>query len=224
MRSTESATMPASSDELGDETRWLRWVKALRSLAQAGLTYSEGPFDLQRYAEIQSIAAEMAATLSGTEVTGIRELFAHADGYETPKVDVRGVVFRGDELLLVQELLDDGRWTLPGGWADVNDRPSEAVEREVYEESGYRVRATKLLALHDRRLHGPRPPIAWGVYKLFFGCELIGGAPSTSIETGGAAFFAEHAVPSLSLGRVTPEEITRLFTHHRHPERPTDFD
>ncbi len=206
------------------ELPWLHWVMALRSLAQAGLTYAEGPFDLERYAEIQSIAAEMAAALSGAEIGMVRELFAGAEGYETPKVDVRGVVFRGDELLLVRELSDGGRWTLPGGWADVNDRPSEAVEREVYEESGYRVRATKLLAVHDRRLHGPRPPIPWGVYKLFFACELLGGAPASSIETGGAAFFAEHAIPELSAARVTPEEIARLFAHHRHPERPTDFD
>jgi ADP-ribose pyrophosphatase YjhB (NUDIX family) len=224
MRSSVDVPAPASGGEPGVEVPWLRWIKALRSLAQAGLTYSEGPFDLERYAEIQAIAAEMAATLSGTEVAPLQALFARAEGYETPKVDVRGVVFRGDELLLVRELLDGGRWTLPGGWADVNDRPSEAVEREVYEESGYRVRATKLLALHDRRLHGPRPPILWGVYKLFFHCELLGGAPTTSIETGGAAFFAEDAIPELSLGRVTPEEVARLFAHHRHPEWPTDFD
>jgi ADP-ribose pyrophosphatase YjhB (NUDIX family) len=224
MRSTEDAPvmMPGCGSDI--DTPWLAWIKALRSLAQAGLTYSEGAFDLARYAELQEIASEMAAALSEAEVAPVRGLFAGAEGYETPKVDVRGVVFRGDELLLVRELLDGGRWTLPGGWADVNDRPSEAVEREVYEESGYRVRVTKLLALYDRRLHGHTPPIVWGVYKLFFACELTGGAPTTSIETGGAAFFPEDAIPELSLGRVTPEEIARLFAHHRNPAWPTDFD
>jgi ADP-ribose pyrophosphatase YjhB (NUDIX family) len=166
----------------------------------------------------------MAAANTDGQVDEIYALFAGAKGYETPKVDVRGVVFRDDRILLVRELLDGGRWTLPGGWADVDDRPSEAVEREVWEESGYRVQAQKLLAVYDRRLHGHTPPSSWGIYKLFFLCSLIGGQPSASIETADAAFFAEGEIPELSLGRVTPVEIQRLFEHHRHPSWPTDFD
>lgn len=203
---------------------WLTWVKALRSIAQAGLTYAEGPFDLERYKQIQEIAAEMAAAQTGTDLPMIHELFAGAVGYETPKVDVRGVVFREERILLVRELMDGGRWTLPGGWADVNDRPSEAVEREVWEESGFRVRASKLLSVYDRRLHGHTPPSLYGIYKLIFRCDLIGGHAATSIETGGADFFAEDEIPELSLGRVTPSIIERLFDHARHPEWPTDFD
>ncbi|MCU0521232.1 MAG: NUDIX hydrolase [Anaerolineae bacterium] len=206
------------------QPRWLRWAKALRSLARAGLTYSESPFDHERYDHVLAIAAEMAAEQSGANVADVQRLFVEAEGYETPKVDVRGVVIRDGCVLLVRELLDGGRWTLPGGWADVNDRPSEAVEREVWEESGYRVRATKVLAIYDRRLHGHTPPHLWGIYKLFFACELLGGEPSASVETAGASFFAEDAIPELSLARVTPEEITRLFEHDRHPDWPTDFD
>ena len=203
---------------------WLTWVKSLRSIAQSGLTYAESPFDLERYKQIQEIAAEIAAAQTGTEFEMIRELFAGALGYETPKVDVRGVVFQEERILLVRELMDGGRWTLPGGWADVNDRPSEAVEREVWEESGFQVRASKLLAVYDRRLHGHTPPTPYGIYKLFFLCDLIGGRPATSIETGGAEFFAEDEIPELSLGRVTPPIIARLFEHARHPEWATDFD
>ncbi len=206
------------------EDRWLTWVKALRSLAQSGLTYAENPFDLERYARVQAIAAEMAAGYGQADVAAIRSLFAREQGYETPKVDVRGVVFREARILLVRELQDGGRWTLPGGWADVNDQPSEAVEREVWEESGYRVRAEKLLAVYDRRLHGHTPPALWGIYKLFFRCRLIDGEPTPSIETTGATFFAQGEVPELSLGRTTPKEITRLFDHYRHPDWPTDFD
>ncbi|MGC9349667.1 MAG: NUDIX hydrolase [Anaerolineae bacterium] len=209
---------------------WLTWIKQLRSIAQSGLTYAESPFDRERYKQILAVAAEIAVGESSTAHTAtddferIHALFAGAEGYETPKVDVRGVVFRDDRILLVRELLDGGRWTLPGGWADVNDRPSEAVEREVWEESGYRVRATKLLAVYDRRLHGHTPPSVYGIYKLFFLCELVGGEPASSIETADAAFFAENEIPELSLGRVTPVEIRRLFEHHRHPSWPTDFD
>jgi ADP-ribose pyrophosphatase YjhB (NUDIX family) len=206
------------------EEPWLTWVKALRSIAQSGLTYTEGPFDRERYEQILTIAVEMAAAETGGDAVQIHDLFAAARGYETPKVDVRGVVFRDDRILLVRELQDGGRWTLPGGWADANDRPSEAVEREVWEESGYRVRATKLLAVYDRRLHGHRPPHPYGIYKLFFLCELLGGEPTASIETSGAAFFAENKIPSLSLARTTPTQIARLFEHHRDPNLPADFD
>jgi ADP-ribose pyrophosphatase YjhB (NUDIX family) len=144
---------------------------------------------------------------------------------------VRGTVFHDDALLLVRER-SDGLWTLPGGWADVNESPSEAVVREVYEESGYHTRAVKLLALYDRDRHG-QPPYPYHVYNLFFLCELEEGRAmqgvsdkdrTVSIETDGAAFFREHEMPELSIPRVTPTQITRLFEHRRHPEWPTDFD
>ncbi|HNT76813.1 MAG TPA: NUDIX hydrolase [Anaerolineae bacterium] len=203
--------------------QWLTWARALRALAQAGLTYTENPFDKERYVAIQEIAAEMMATGAEADLTTVHDLFAEQAGYETPKVDVRGVVFRDDRLLLVRELQDGGRWTLPGGWADINEPPSTAVAREVWEESGYETRAVKLLLLYDRDRHG-HPPHAFSIYKLFFLCELLGGEPSDSHETGGADFFAEDAIPDLSISRVTPKEIARLFEHHRHPEWPTEFD
>ncbi len=206
------------------ESQWLVWAKMLRSLARAGLTYGESPFDHERYRKIQVIAAEMMAAGADIETAEVLARFECERGYETPKVDVRGVVFKEKKILLVRELLDGGRWTLPGGWADVNDQPSEAVEREVWEESGYRVRAAKLLAVYDRRLHGHRPPYPYGIYKLFFRCQLLGGAPTRSIETEDARFFAEDEIPDLSMARTTPEEIARFFEHACHPDWPTDFD
>lgn len=200
------------------------WAKTLRSLARAGLTYGESPFDHERYKKIQAIAAEIMAAGGDIEAEEALALFKRERGYETPKVDVRGVIFNDGRILLVRELMDGGRWTLPGGWADVNDQPSEAVEREVWEESGYRVKATKLLAVYDRRLHGHRPPHPFGIYKLFFRCQLLGGAPKRSIETEDARFFAEDEIPDLSMARTTPEELVRFFEHARHPDWPADFD
>lgn len=205
------------------EPQWLEWARRLQSLAQAGLAYTEGPFDRERYEALRDLAAEIVAAGSETELPVVRDLFKAEQGYLTPKVDVRGVVFQEGRILLVRELLDGGRWTLPGGWADVTDSPREAVEREVWEESGYQVRAVKLLAVYDRRRHG-HPPHLFTIYKFFFLCEITGGAPAPSLETAGATFFAEDALPELSLGRVTPSELARLFEHHRHPEWPTDFD
>jgi ADP-ribose pyrophosphatase YjhB (NUDIX family) len=204
------------------DNKWLEWAKKLQAIAQNGLTYTENPFDVERYKSLQAIAAEMMATYSQTEPSYVLDLFAREVGYATPKVDVRGAVFRGDTLLFVRER-EDGCWTLPGGWADVGDSPAEVAVREVYEESGYHTCAVKLLAVYDRDRQG-HPPLAHYVYKLFFQCELISGSPSSSIETDQVAFFAEDKIPELSLTRVVPAQITRIFQHYRQPDLPTDFD
>ncbi len=205
-----------------DNLRWLHWVQSLQTISQAGLTYTENPFDRERYHQVQTIAAELLAEGAALELPAALKLVEGEIGYATPKLDVRGVIFHVDELLLVKELADGG-WTLPGGWIDLNEPPHLAAEREVWEESGYRVRATKLLGVYDRNLHD-FPPLIYHAYKLFIQCELVGGEATTSIETGGAEFFAEDRLPPLSLARVTPGLLARVFEHHRHPEWPTDFD
>jgi ADP-ribose pyrophosphatase YjhB (NUDIX family) len=205
------------------EPRWLEWARRLQAVAQNGLTYSRNPFETERYEAVRQVAAEMMAAGSGAEMELILDLFKGDVGYQTPKVDTRGVVFREDGILLVNELLDH-KWTLPGGWADVNEAPSLAVTREVREEAGFETRAVKLLAVYDRVAQGHTPPHPFTAYKLFFRCEITGGAPAASIETGGAAFFREDEIPELSLARVTPRQIARMFEHYRHPEWPTDFD
>ena len=204
------------------DPRWLEWTRRIAAIAQNGLTYTEGVFDRERYGELQRIAAEMMSAYSDAEPERVLGLLAREDGYATPKVDVRGVVFQGEKILLVRER-EDGRWSLPGGWADAGESPAEAVEKEIREESGYETRAAKVLAVHDRGRHGA-PPLRWSVYKLFIRCELTGGEASDSIETEGVGFFAEHEIPPLSATRVMPSEIRRMFAHLRDPSRPTDFD
>lgn len=201
---------------------WLIWARKIHALAQNGLTYTEGKFDRERYTQLQELAAEILAMHGGEEKERVLGLFRRENGYMTPKVDVRGAVFHEGELLLVRER-EDGGWTLPGGWADVGESPSEAVIKEIREESGYETRAAKLLAVWDRDRHG-HPPLAWYVYKLVFRCEVIGGAPADSIETQGARFFPEDAIPDLSRSRVVESQIRRLFEHLRDPDLPTDFD
>ena len=205
-----------------DDPRWLDWAKRLNAIAQTGLTYATGAYDRERYEAIRGIAAEMLAAGTGWDRGAVIELFKGDAGYATPKVDVRAAVFQDGRVLLVKEK-EDGLWTLPGGWADVGDSPSVAAVRETKEESGYDVGVRKLAAVYDRNRHG-HPPIPFHAYKLFFVCELIGGEASCSRETEGAEFFAEDALPPLSLTRVTPPQIAHLFEHWRHPELPTSFD
>lgn len=202
--------------------KWLEWAQILQAHAQNGLTYTKSPFDAQRYEAIKEIAAEILSTYTQTEMPVIRDLFDSHAGYITPKVDIRGVAFHDGKILLVKEL-SDGGWTLPGGWVDINESPSEAVEREVREESGFEVKATRLMALYDRNRHG-HPAFIYHLYKIYFQCEITGGEPKDSIETSEASFFLEDDIPPLSISRTTPEVISRLFELYRNPERPADFD
>ncbi len=194
----------------------------MRALAQNGLTFTRDPFDRERYRELQRLAAELLAGELQIPPEQAEALWSGEEGYATPKVDVRGGVFSDDRVLLVRERAD-GKWTLPGGWVDVNDSPAAAVEREIREESGYTARAVKLAALIDRRRH-PHPPSVHHIYKLMFVCELTGGQATTSSETDAVGFFPVAALPELSTGRVLAPQIARLYEHHLHPDLPTQFD
>jgi ADP-ribose pyrophosphatase YjhB (NUDIX family) len=213
------------------EPSGLKWAKQLAALAQDGLTYSQNPYEIERYQHIREIAAEMMATGpdsagigSGIEKRTVLELLGREQGYATPKVDVRAAAFRDDKILMVREMIDDG-WTLPGGWADPCQSPSEAAAREASEESGFQVRVTKLAAVYDRSKHPHIPFMPFHIYKHFFICEITGGSATLSYETTGVDFFALDALPEkLSISRTLPEQIARMFEHYRDPALPTDFD
>ena len=209
--------------EAGAPPRWLDWAVRLRAIAQIGRNYADSHFDLARYRQLGRIAAEIMAEQSGAAFARTHALFEAETGYATPKVDVRAAVFRQDRLLFVKER-SDGRWSLPGGWADLGETPSESVVKEVREESGFLTEAVKLLAVWDGRHHGHDPVYPYPVYKMFIRCEILGGAARSSEETSDVGFFAESELPELSTGRVTAAQIARLFQHRGDPDLPTDFD
>ncbi|HWG75300.1 MAG TPA: NUDIX hydrolase [Steroidobacteraceae bacterium] len=205
------------------EPPWLTWSRELQAMAQTGLTFSKDPYDLERYRRLRTLALQMMALGAGTALEPLEALFAQDMGYPTPKVDVRGAVIRDDQILMVRET-SDGRWTLPGGWADVNQSAGACVEREIREESGYQARAIKLAAVWDSQRQGYECPHPYTIYKMFFICELIGGSAQPSLETSEVAFFCADALPDLSLGRVNATQIARMFVHSREPLLPADFD
>lgn len=205
------------------EHKFFTWAQRLQAIAQSGLAYTSNPFDQGRYLEIGAIAAELMAQATETPVKEVAAIFEAQAGYATPKIDVRGVVFKNDKILLVRELMDGGRWTLPGGWADINEPLSVAVEREVREEAGMIVHASKLAAVLDRNKHG-HPAYPFHVYKMFVLCDLIAEATPDPIETADPTFFTLKNLPELSETRVTEEEIKLMFLHHQDPAHPTDFD
>lgn len=206
-----------------DEPQWLIIARELRAIAQTGLAFSMDRFDRQRYERVRELAASMLAQGSGEHFDVIIEILREGWGYTTPKVDVRGAAFVDGRVLMVREI-SDGCWTLPGGWADVNQSAAECVVREIAEESGFEAKARKLAAVRDYQRSGHPPRNVDSIYKMFFICDITGGAARPSEETSEVAFFARDALPALSLGRTTAAQIDRMFHHAEHPELPTDFD
>lgn len=202
----------------------LQWARKVQAIAQNGLTFTQDPFDRERFEQLQQLVATILSAEVGITPGELQGLWIGDEGYATPKVDVRGAVFDQDKVLLVRER-SDGKWTLPGGWVDVGDSPAFAVEREIREESGYLAKAVKLAALFDKNnsAHG-HPPSILHIYKLFFLCEITGGTATISSETDGVEFFSVDSLPPLSIGRTTQSQIQRLYEHHLNRGLPTDFD
>jgi len=206
-----------------DSTKLLEWARSLQAIAQSGLAWEPSQYDGERYEQVRRIAAEMLADRGQLSADGVEGLFASQYGHATPKVDVRGAVFRGDAILLVEEASDLG-WSLPGGWADVGESPREAVEREVLEESGYGVRAVRLIGLYERDRRATRPHV-WHIWKVAFLCELERGEQlPLGAETTDARFFARDELPPLRYSRASEWQIERCFAHHDDPTLPTEFD
>ena len=207
------------------EPDWLTWTRELHAIAQTGLAFSQDPYDLERYAALRSLAARIMSSHTAASDERIETLFAAEQGYATPKVDVRGAVFdeRG-RILMAREAADEGRWTLPGGWADVNVTPAENVIKEVREETGFIVRVRKLAAAWDRARQG-HPAGVFACVKLFFICDVVGGVATTGLETTEIGWFAQADIPAdLSFTRVTRAQIARMFAHARDPLAAAEFD
>ncbi|WP_026694053.1 NUDIX hydrolase [Peribacillus kribbensis] len=204
------------------EEKWLEWAKKIQALSQAGLAYSKDIYDIERFQELRTISCEMVSELTQNPFDTIQSVFASETGYQTPKTDIRAVIFQEDRLLLVKEK-EDQKWSLPGGWADIGLSPAEVAVKEVQEETGLEVQAVRLLAVLDKKCH-PHPPSLHHVYKLFFECSVTGGHLEAGIETADAAFFSKDALPELSPSRITRGQLELLFSYLDNPGRLPVFD
>ncbi|MBV9594932.1 MAG: NUDIX hydrolase N-terminal domain-containing protein [Actinobacteria bacterium] len=197
----------------------------LAALSQDGRAYTTNPYDLDRFSQISGLAAELLAVLSNRPTDELVLELGRDSGYATPKIDVRGAVFDDAERVLLMRERVDGRWSLPGGWADPGEAPSVAVTREIAEESGYPATAVKLIACWDRERQANPPPMPVHIYKLFFLCRLDGPAQApATLETLDVGWFSLDALPPLSLGRVNQHQLNRALEHHRDRHLPTEFD
>jgi ADP-ribose pyrophosphatase YjhB (NUDIX family) len=201
---------------------WLEWAREIEAIAQTGMHYTQDEFDRQRYQRLMQISAEMISAKAEVPVNFLMDIFTTQVGYATPKVDVRAAIFKEDRLLMVKERTDEG-WTMPGGWADVGDVPSQAAEREAWEEAGLQVKARKLIGVYDANRKGPLE--LFHAYKIVYLCELVGGEPTTSHETIEVAFFSMKDMPAkLSGERTLPRHIQDAFAARSNPQIATVFD
>lgn len=203
------------------KNKWIELAREIFSLSQAGLAYSKNEFDLARYKRLQEITAEMLESQSELSKEAVLESFSMQAGYITPKIDVRGAVIRKGKILLIQERTD-GKWAMPGGWADLGDAPAFVAEREVWEESGYRVKAEKVVAVLDA--NRIQPMEFYHAFKIIFLCRLIDGEPRTSSETSAVDFFDPNELPPLSRYRTDEDMLKEVFAHVNDPDRRTAFD
>jgi ADP-ribose pyrophosphatase YjhB (NUDIX family) len=197
--------------------KWLEWAKQIQAISQAGLAYSKDIYDLERFEQLRNLSIEILSQYTDVETEKVRSLFANETGYATPKVAVRGVVFKDERILLVKERAD-GAWSLPGGWADIGLSPIEVGVKEIKEESGFDVEPLRLLAVFDKKFHD-QPPSPFHEYIIFIRYEITGGAAKEGVETLQVDFFAESELPELSLERNTEKQINALFSFLRNPEQ-----
>lgn len=200
----------------------LKWISEIHAISQNGLTYSKNEFDIERYHRLDVLAKEMAAHFSDKDFNTVDQIFSVEKGYATPKLDVRAYIVKDNKLLLVKERADN-LWTLPGGWVDVNESPSESVIREVLEETGYTVKIIRLLALWDKLKHDH--PIQWPhTYKMIFLCEIVSGDKKINLEISDIDFFPMDQLPDLSTPRVTSSQLNRLSELIASNTEITSFD
>ena len=195
----------------------LQISRELAAIAQTGIAYSKDPFDIERFQRIHELASDLLRSESGCDFSWPLE-----PGYTTPKVDVRGVAFIDDKVILVRER-SSGKWTVPGGWADVNLSPQENVEKEFLEETGYSVSAHTLVSVYDRERAG-YPRNAHSIYKLTFLCSFDGGEPTTGFETSEIDTFALDSLPELDSHRIRFCDIERCYEFLRLGKKPADFN
>lgn len=202
--------------------KWLKWAIEIQSLAQAGLTYTDNVYDIERYERLREIAAEIIEEKSNINLEKVKDLFCNENGYQTPKIDTRVAIFKDEKILLTHE--NNGTWSLPGGWCDVLESVASNTIKEVKEETGLDVETIKIIAVQDRNKHN-KPIYAYGVCKIFVLCNVIGGEFIENIETTEIKYFSLDEIPNnLAEEKTNNEQIEMCFKAYKDEKWQTQFD
>jgi ADP-ribose pyrophosphatase YjhB (NUDIX family) len=202
---------------------WLKWSKQLQSIAQAGLEYSKDPFDKERFSQIRNISIQILNSYTDIDTNKIKQLFANETGYQTPKIDVRAAIFNHESKILLVKEKNDNKWSLPGGWADIDLSICENIIKEAKEEAGAEIKPKRLIAVHDRQKH-IEDSLPYSVYKIFVECDFIKSQFNENIETSDHKFYTRQKLPELSIGRNTAKQINMCFDARLKKTFETLFD
>lgn len=202
--------------------KWLKWAMEIQSLAQAGLTYTDNVYDIERYERLREISAEIIAEKSNISLDKVKDLFCNETGYQTPKIDTRAAIFKDNKILLTHE--NNGTWSLPGGWCDVLESIESNTKKEVKEETGLDVETVKIISIQDRNKHN-KPIYAYGVCKVFILCNITGGEFTQNIETTEIKYFSLDKIPNnLAEEKTNREQIEMCFKAIKDENWQTQFD
>lgn len=200
---------------------WLKWAIEIQSIAQAGLAYTDGVYDRERYERLREISAEMISKKTDISIEHVKDIFCNEKGYQTPKIDTRGVIFKKNKILLTHE--NDGTWSLPGGWCDVLQSVASNTIKEVKEETGLDVKPNRIIAVQDRNKHN-KPIFAYGICKIFVLCDLLGGEFVPNIETTEIGYFSLDSLPNVSEDKSNKEQIRMCFDAYKNENWKVQFD
>lgn len=187
---------------------WFSWAQELQSLAQDGIAYTKNTFDRERFERIREISAEILSYETEIPKERVVDLFCSESGYQTPKLDTRAAIFKDNKILLVKE--NDGYWSMPGGWVDVDESIASNTVKEVWEEAGLRARAVRLIALHDRKRRN-LPKYIHNITKAFVLCEAEDGEFRENSETVASGYFELDSLPPISESKNSYEQIKMCF-------------
>ena len=205
------------------QPKWLYWAKQLQSISQAGIEYTSSLYDRERFERIRALSVEILSEYTEIDNSRLLNLFANETGYPTPKIDVRAAIFNSDnEILMVREKLDN-KWSLPGGWADIELTLSENIIRESFEEAGAKIKPRRVIAIVDRNKHVD-DDFPYSAYKIFVESDFIGGKFTANTETLENGFFTLETLPELSEGRNTEEQIELCFKARKEESFEAIFD
>lgn len=202
--------------------KWLKWAIEIQSIAQAGLAYTNNPYDIERFKRLREISAEMMTEKTDINLDKVKGLFCNETGYQTPKIDTRAAIFKDGRILLVHE--NNGTWSLPGGWCDVLESVKSNTIKEVKEETGLDAEAVRIIAIQDRNKHN-KPQYAYGICKVFVLCNVVGGKFVENIETTAIKYFSLEELPTnLAEEKTSKEQIKMCFEASNNENWQTQFD
>lgn len=149
-------------------------------MARTGLEFVTNDYDRDRFERLRAIGEEMAAMTIDAEFTPERPYLADV-GIASPKVGCSVAAFDEVGRVVLIKRADNGRWALPGGYAEVGSPPSVNALRELHEETGFHAELERLVGVYDNKSLGGISPYQF--YICCFRARITGGDATPSVET-----------------------------------------